>query len=269
MPDLLYVLGGIIGFVILAAILILSLRGTLTVGYDGEFFLYFKVLFFNVRLLPPKEGKKRYRRSMSRRRAKKIRRLVAQKEERKRAFKEKLFGKKTAEDKKSGHKHAPEEKKEKTNLPVKLIAKETIDVLSAFTEIIAIIVKRFAHHLRIRISKFKIMIATPDPALTAVTYGAATGIIDVLLPILRDVDNLGLPKEEHFDLSADFVADTPHIDMKVSFSLRTWHIADIMLRSLFGGLSKYAKRKGGIDKAFEDISRLIDAFSSKKEKNKN
>ena len=141
-------------------------------------------------------------------------------------------------------------------------------MLSVFTEIIAILTKRFTHHLRIKIAKFKIKIASPDASVTAVTYGAATGILNVLLPILRDVENLGLPKEEEFDISADFVSDTTEIDMKVSFSLRTWHVADIALRSLFGGLSKYLKRKGGIDKAFGEISELISAFSSKKEENK-
>ena len=269
MPELLYVLGAVIAFIALTVILILSLRGTLTVGYNGELFLRFKVLFFNLKLLPVKEKKKSYRRSMSRSKAKKIRRLVAKKEERKRAFKEKLFGKKK-EEKVSEEKPADKEVKEtdKPEIPVRLIAREAIDLLSAFTEIIAIVTRRFTKHLRIKVSRLKVRIATPDPSVTAVTYGACTGIINVLLPILRDVDNLGLPREECFDISADFVSDTPDIDMKVSFSLRVWHIADILLHSLFGGLSKYVKRKGGIDRAFDNISEIIKAFSSKHE-NKN
>ena len=259
MPELLYVLSVVIGLIALAVVLFLSLRGTLTVGYDGEFFLTFKVLFFNIPLLPIREKRKNYRRSMSRRKAKKIRRLVEKKEERKRDFIQKLFGKKEAEDKKPSDKTQAEAPKEKSDvdIPVKLVARETIDILSAFTEIIAIITNRFTHHLRIRISRFKIRIATSDASLTAVTYGACTGIVNVLLPILRDVENLGLPREENFDISADFVSDTPEIDMMVSFSIRTWHIADIMLRSLLGGMSKYVKRKGGIDKTFDNISVII------------
>ena len=270
MPELLYVLGAVTALAVLTVLFILSLRGTLTVGYDGEFFLFFKVLFFNVRLLPPKEEKRKCRRSMSRRRAKRIRRLVAQREERKQALKEKLFGRRTDKEKKTDEISDGEVEKDKSSSkpPVRLIAREVIDILSAFTEIIAILVKRFTHHLRIKVSKFKIKIATPDASVTAVTYGAATGILNVLLPILRDVDNLGLPKEESFDISADFVSDTPDIDIKVSFSLRTWHIADIALRSMLGGLSRYVKRKGGIDKTIDHISEIVQAFSTKKE-NKN
>ena len=269
MPDFFTVLGIIIAVFALSVVLVLSLRGTLTVAYDGEFYLSFRILFLNLRFLPIRERKKRYSRYMSRRQAKKIREEMARKEERKRAIKELLFGKKEKkpeeEEKKPEEEKRSEEKNVSPKFPVKLVARELIDILSAFTEIVAIIVKRFAHHLKVRIVRFKVKIATEDPALTAVTYGAATGIINVLLPILEDVDNLGLPKEKNLDVSTDFLSDTPEIDMKVSFSIRTWHIADIFLRTAIGGISKYVDRKGGIDKTLENISRLVEAFTPRKE----
>ena len=269
MPDFFTVLGIIIAVFALSVVLVLSLRGTLTVAYDGEFYLSFRILFLNLRFLPIRERKKRYSRYMSRRQAKKIREEMARKEERKRAIKELLFGKKEKkpeeEEKKSEDEKKSEEKNVSPKFPIKLVAREIIDILSAFTEIVAIIVKRFAHHLKVKIVRFKVKIATEDPALTAVTYGAATGIINVLLPILEDVDNLGLPKEKNLDVSTDFLSDTPEIDMKVSFSIRTWHIADIFLRTAIGGISKYVDRKGGIDKTLENISRLVEAFTPRKE----
>ena len=269
MPEFFTVLGIIIATLVLSVVFALSLRGTLTVAYDGEFYLSFRLFIFNLRFLPIKERKKHYSRYMSRRKAKKIREEMARKEERKRAIKELFFGKKEKkpdeEEKKPVEEKKPEEKNVSFKFPVKLVAREIIDILSAFTEIVAIIVRRFAHHLKVKIVRFKVKIATEDPALTAVTYGAATGIINVLLPILEDVDNLGLPKEKNLDISTDFLSDTPEIDMKVSFSIRTWHIADIFLRTAIGGLSKYVDRKGGIDKTFENISRLVEAFTPKKE----
>lgn len=269
MPDFFTVLGIIIAVFALSVVFVLSLRGTLTVAYDGEFYLSFRILFLNLRFLPIRERKKRYSRYMSRRQAKKIREEMARKEERKRAIKELLFGKKEKkpeeEEKKPEEEKRSEEKNVSPKFPIKLVARELIDILSAFTEIVAIIVKRFAHHLKVKIVRFKVKIATEDPALTAVTYGAATGIINVLLPILEDVDNLGLPKEKNLDVSTDFLSDTPEIDMKVSFSIRTWHIADIFLRTAIGGISKYVDRKGGIDKTLENISRLVEAFTPRKE----
>ena len=262
--NILTVVGLMIFLALLSVIVLLSLRGRLTVAYDGEFSISFGVLFFNFRLLPVKERKKRYRRSMSRRKARKIREAVQRKEERRRAFKERLFGKKEqpkSEDKKG--EAAPPKEAEKPDIPVSLIAREIIDILSAYTEVIAIIVKRFAHHLRIKVARFKIKIATGDPAVTAVTYGAATGVLNVLIPILSTVENLGLPKEKDFDISTDFIAATPDIDMKVTFYLRTWHIADILIRTVLGGISKYVSRKGGIDKTFAHISDIVNRFIPK------
>ena len=272
MPELLYALGILAGFIILSVILLLTLRGTLTIGYDGEFFLFFKILFFNIKLLPVKEKQKKYRKTMSRRKAQKIRHSIEKKKERKRKIINMIFGKKESAETQTEEKpqdttqESAESGTVQLNFPVKLIAREIIDILSAYTEMIAIIMRRFTHHLRIRVARFKIKIATPDPSVTALTYGAATGILNVLLPVLRDVDNLGLPREESFDISTDFLSDTPEIDIKVSFSLRVWHIADVLIRPIFGGLSKYVDRKGGIDNTIESAVKLVSAFFPKKEK---
>lgn len=258
--------GIILAIALLSVIALLSLRGRLTVAYDGEFSISFGVLFFNLRLLPVRERKKRYRRSMSRSRARRIRKSVQKREERRKAFRERLFGKKEQKQTKQGTgDKSNEEKTASPDIPISLVARETIDILSVFTEVIAIIVKRFTHHLKIKIARFKIRIATEDPAITAVTYGAATGILNVLLPILSTVDNLKLPKERQFDVSTDFVATVPEIDMKVTFYLRTWHMADILIRTLFGGISKYVSRKGGIDKTFAHIADVISRLSPKDE----
>ena len=270
MPEFFTALGIAATIFILAIIFFLSLKGTLTVCFDGEFSLSFKVLCFNIKLLPIKEKKKRYRKSMSRRKARKIRRAVEQSKERKRALKEKILSLFKKEGKESSEqkvqvKETLEKKEEAPKIPVKLLARETIDLVAAFTEIVGLLVKRFAHHLKIKILRLKRKIATGDPAITAVTYGSVTSIISVLLPILDDVENLKLPRKRELDITADFLSDTTEVDLKVSFSIRVWHFADITLRSLIGGLSKYVNRKGGIDNTFRQISELIEGFTPPKE----
>ena len=84
MPPLLKAAAIAIGAVALLILFILSLRGTLTIAYDGEFSLYFRVLFFNIKLLPWKKRKKRYRKTMSARKAKMIRIKARRKAERRR-----------------------------------------------------------------------------------------------------------------------------------------------------------------------------------------
>lgn len=268
MTEFLIVLGIILALAVLSVLFVLSLRGTLTISYDGEFGLSFKVLFITFRIFPARKKAKHYRKTMSRRKAKRIRRSAQRKNDFLSRLKEKIFGKK---DKKESE---TEEKSKKTtetsasnDIPVGTVAREVIDILSTFTEIVGVLVKRFTHHLRIKIARLKVKIATEDPAITAVTYGAASQIVNVLLPILRQVEHLGLPKEKNFELSYDFLSTAPEIDLKVSFSLRTWHVADIAIRSLIGGISKYVGRKGGIDKTVEHISGLIDRFVPKDKAN--
>lgn len=262
MPEFFIALGIILAIAVLFALFILSLKGTLTVAYNGEFSISFRVLFFKISF-PAKKKQKHYRKTMSRRKARRIRKAVERKPDLWGRIKEMLFGKK--EEKKPTAEKKPQKKAETAapDISAGTVATEVIDILSAFTEIIGVLVKRFTHHLRIRIARFKIKIATEDPAVTAVTYGAASQIINVLLPILGQVEHLGLPKEKHFELTYDFISTAPEIDLKVSFSLRVLHVADIAIRSLIGGISKYVGRKGGIDKTFEHIGKLIDQLSPK------
>ena len=126
--------------------------------------------------------------------------------------------------------------------------------------------------MRIKVARFKIKIATEDAALTAVTYGAVSQIINVLLPILSTVKNFDLPKRKNFDISADFTTTTPEIDVKVSFSLRVWHFADIGIRSLWGGIGKlFSRRKNAkypIPFINKSIAEILDSFSKKEEPEK-
>lgn len=252
MPEFFTVLGIIVAAIAALALFVLSLRGTLTIAYDGEFSLYFRVLFFNIRLFPFKKRKKHYRKHMSAFEAEQIRKAARRKAEKRRKAKKKQPVQKEPEQKTE-----KKDRGQKQSIPVGLIAREIIDILSVFTEVTAIIVKRFTHHLRVKVARFNVRIATEDPAVTAVTYGAASQIINVLIPILSTVDNFTLPKRKYFDISADFTSTVPEIDIKLAFSLRAWHMADIGIRAALGAISKYVGRKGGVDNTFKHIVKLF------------
>lgn len=262
MTEFLIAVGIAVAVIAAVILFVLSLRGTLTIGYRGEFFLYFRVLFIKIKLFPLKKRKKRYRRSMSRFEARQIRKAARRKAEKRRARRE------AAQKKKPEPEQKPKEQKKVKlgDIPVGMIAREIIDILSVFTEVTAIVVKRFTHHLRIKVARLKVRIATEDPAVTAVTYGAASQIINVLLPILSEVKNFDLPRRREFDISADFTSTAPDIDVEVSFSLRTWHIADVGLRAVFGAIGKYVGRKGGAQNTIEHIGKLIGSLTPSEEK---
>ena len=85
----------------------------------------------------------------------------------------------------------------------------------------------FFGHLRVDVARFKIVIATGDAASTAVAYGAITQSINLLIPILREVKNFDLPDVADLSVEADFLSETPDIDVQLSFSIRVWHVFDI------------------------------------------
>ena len=159
---------------------------------------------------------------MSAKKAEKIRKKKAAKAQKKR--------KKTA---KRGEEHKPQKKEKKS-------ISEILDVVSLVTDLTGVVVTRFTKRLRIKVARMKIVVATDDAATTAIAYGAITQSINLLLPILSDVKNFDLPKnEKNFDVRADFTSDTPSADIKISFSLRVWHLFDIAL----GALKKFIAHK--------------------------
>ncbi len=202
----------------LLILFVLSLKGTFTIEYDEELKISFKLLFIKIQLFPIKKRKIHRVRSMSRARAARIRRsaeLKLEKERQKRAKKKKGAGPEKENKSKEGQRITID------------TVRDILDLLKLITELSGELVKRFSNRLHVKISKLKIRVASPDAATTAVAYGAISQIINILLPILSDVKNLKLPRRKNFNVWTDFESFTPSVEVKLSFSLRVWHILDI------------------------------------------
>lgn len=245
--TLLLVLLGIVLFFLAFSALLLSLRGTLTIAYKEEFSIYAKIFFIKIPIFPRKERKKRKLKRMSARKAARIRKRV---EARKKYSAKNLIAQiiqkirdsfsskdtKKAED-------APKKSVQKSEtLPVKLTVSDAIDIVTIITELVGAVVKRFTKHLRVKVARFNIKVASENAALTAVAYGSISQIINILLPILYTVENFTVPKEKDFSVVADFVSDKPEVDVEFSFSLRTWHILDICFSSIWGSAPKIIQK---------------------------
>ena len=259
------------GFLLFVALLafLLTLRGVLTIAYNGDIAVDYRVLFFKIPIYPPPKPKKKKRRKwhMSAKEAARIKKQQEKKDARLKSIISRFKPKKKEKKEEDEPSEKPSHKK--PSLPTKEDIKNTltdaVDVTAAVTEIIAVVVKRFTHHLKIKVARFKIKIATEDAAVTAVTYGAVSQIINVLLPILATVKNFDLPKEKNFDISADFSTTETEIDIKVSFSLRIWHFADMGIRSLWGGIDKlFSRRKNAkypIPFLNKSIAEILESFN--------
>ena len=116
---------------------------------------------------------------------------------------------------------------------------EILDMISLIRELVAVVIRRFFGHLRIRVARLKLVVATPDAATTAIAYGAACTALNLLIPTLSEVKNFKLPAEDEFGVVCDFTADTPSFDVKLSFSLRVWHLFHVA----FGALGRFISHK--------------------------
>ena len=224
---------------------LLSLKATVTVAYCGEVTLFVRVLCFKIKILPAK--KKKYPKSMSAKKARKIK----EKREKKEA-KKKL---KKAEKKAAKEQEKEEKKKAKAEGTLKKEKKspgEILDIVSLVANLLKQVIGKFFGHLRIKIARIRLKIATGDAATTAITYGAVTQAINVLFPIIDNIKTVKTPVNKDIDISADFCSDETEIDIEISFALRVWHLFHVLGAAL-GQLIKYifktVKRK--IKKAAE------------------
>ena len=207
----------IIGCILLFFVFLLSLKATITIAYTDEVTLSVRVLFLKIKILPKKE--KKGPRSMSKKKAERIRAKA-----RKKAQKKREAAKAKAEAKKQ-KKQAAKEKPKKS-------MSEILDTVSMVRGIAAEVIRRFFKHLRIDVARVKIKVATGDAATTAVAYGAACTALNILLPVLAEVKNFSLPREKDFSVEPDFLGETPELDVKLSFSLRVWHVFSVALGAL-------------------------------------
>ena len=246
----------VIGIIVLFLAFLLTLKATVTIVYDGEVKLFVRVLFLKIKILPAK--KKKYPRSMS---AKKARKLKEKREKKlaKKAIK-KARKKQAKEDQKIAQKKGEVKKEKKT-------PGEILDIIWLVSNLIKAVVGKFFSHLRIKIARIRLKIATGDAATTAITYGAVTEAINVLFPIIDQIKTLKTPQNKDIDISADFCSEESEIDIEVSFALRVWHLFSVLFAAL-GKLIKYIfktiKRKA--QKA-ENDAKIQNGSSYKSNKN--
>ena len=219
----LYIIGGILLFFVF----ILSLKATVTVSYHDEVALSVRVLFLKLRILPKKEKKGPH--ALSERKAQKIKEKLRQKQQKKADAKQKK------KDKKAAKKEVPKDNPKKS-------LSDILDMITLVRALLAKVIKTFFGHLRIDLVRIKIRVATGDAATTAIAYGAITQAVNLLFPILDGTKTVSTPKARDIDIVADFVGEDIEADVKISFSLRVWHVFHVALAALFTLIKHFIKK---------------------------
>lgn len=190
------------------------IKASVTIAYSDEVNLYLRVLFVKIKILPKKEQKRLD--GMSTAKARRIRRKLEKKAEKKRLSAEEKK-KLKAQNKAEGKKKSPQ---------------EIISMIQMVSSLAVAVIQRFAKHLRIKIARIKLVIATDDAATTAIVYGAVSQSLNLLLPVLEDVKNFQKLKKADISVDCDFVSNEPVIDVKLGFSIRVWQVLHIALAAL-------------------------------------
>ena len=175
---------------------LLSIKVTLKISYTDKLAVYLKILFIKIKLYPQKDKKTRYPKSMSKRKAKKIRDSLKTKKKKAKKVKKK----------------ESDEEKESTDM---------LSILFIVSSFVKNFIKRFTRAIRLKASKIKIIVATEDAAKTAITYAAVTQSINLFFPVLDDLKTVKkLPKGKNLSVSAAFLSDKPTLDINLELYVR-------------------------------------------------
>jgi hypothetical protein len=219
----------VIGCILLFFAFILSLCVKVTVEYADELKLYVRVLFIKIKILPKKD-KKRGPHSMSERRAKSIRKKLKKKADQKRA--------KALEKKNKKQLEKAQPKKKKT-------LGEILDIISMVKDIVKAALGRFFGHLKVDLARFHINVATGDAASTAIAYGAICDALLHLLHILEPLKGFDSPKAQDISVTPDYLSDKMSADIKVTFSIRVWHVFHVAFAALGKLIKHLVKMRSG------------------------
>ena len=222
----------VIGCIILFFAFILSLKAKVTLEYNDELSLFVRVLFVKIKILP-KKNKKRGPHSMSERKAAAIKKRLAKKAEKKRL---KKLAK--AEKKKEAQKGKPHRR----------TLEEILEMIESVKDIVGAVTKTFFSHLRIDLARLHITVASDDAATTAIYYGVICDALTHLLPVLEAADGFHTPRARDISVNVDYLAEHITADVKVSMSLRVWHVLHVALTALKKYVSRSVKAKADQDK---------------------
>ncbi len=206
----LYIIGGIILFI--AALMMI--RGEVVISYGEALGIKVRILGIPIKILPKKEKKIRISDYSPKKRAKmKKKQLKKQAKANAKATKKKL--------RKEQHTAAKTEKR-----PI-------AETLSMIKDIVGTAVKRFSKHLRVRIARLHIHVATGDAASTAILYGVVSQSVAYIAALLDSAGTLRFPVRSDVDIRADYLSEKTIADIEIGFSLRVWQIFDVLFGTLF------------------------------------
>ncbi len=195
---------GVIFLLVLALIVsLLLLQIRISIVYEGDVKVLLGILFFKFKVYP-RDNKPDIKK-----------------------FSAKGINQRIKQDRKKIAAQANKEKKGKSS------GKKThfLDTLKLVADILGAVKKRFFKHLRIKVAKLKLIVATDDAAKTALEYGLAVQGVQYIVSLLESTTNFTVEKNGSIYVDCDYCSEKTSLDLDITFSLRAWQIAAILIRA--------------------------------------
>lgn len=108
--------------------------------------------------------------------------------------------------------------------------KAPTSVLSFLRRFLRILLEKTFGYLRIRVKRLKLLVATGDPASTAILFGAVNAAVIYLLEVLDRFGKFDGKRSAELSVKPDFTAPKTTVDIHLVLSLRVWHAFAILFR---------------------------------------
>ncbi len=236
----------IFGVLVLIIALVLTLRVTLNIEYKDEVKMSVRVFFLKIGILPKKKKKINYKKFT----AKKLRRMLERdrkaelKKQEKKKKKQSAKAQKKEEKKKQKQLEKHNKKlghptKEKRSLS------ENLDIVRLILEAVA---RYFGKGIHVKVTRIRITVASDDAAKTAVMYGAVSAAVAWILEFLEQKAHLkykgeGDDPENDVSVIADFTAEKPTADLKLSLRVHVWPLITSGVRAVYKIISNGVNKK--------------------------
>ena len=98
---------------------------------------------------------------------------------------------------------------------------EIKESLSSSLNILKIFLKHFyAKRSKVTVHRFNIVIATEDPAKTAIAYGSIIQTVAYFLEFINNTTTLHIPRSVPINVTSDFCSQSSHLDLKLSLVIK-------------------------------------------------
>ncbi len=112
------------------------------------------------------------------------------------------------------------------------------DLLSFLKTILENIFRKTFGYLRVRTDRIVVRVGSPDPAVTALLFGAVNTAALCLLETLDQFGRWDKTRRAHLEIAPDFLATKTDVDIHVVLSLRVWHLLAILTKTFLDYLKQ-------------------------------